>query len=169
MGLLTMIAAQDKLDKLIIREKNLQSDLILNTLVALEVEMSEMANDKRWFKHWSQNKEAKEGLLAEIADVMHFYFSLAIQKSWIDKLSVVPKKIEISDEEASGLYIRSKLMLFKAFSEVTKLKDAPDHFESSWELFLTFAMHFCGFTFDELENAYFTKNEINIARQSEGY
>lgn len=169
MALLAMLAAQDRLDKLIINNLDLKEDLILNTVVALDVEMGEMANEKRWFKHWSLNKEAKEGLLLEIADVMHFYFSLAIQKNFISSLPVACTKKELKADDATKIYLQMKTMLFQSFKELNGRKDNSDYFSNSWELFLDFALNYCGFTFEELENAYFTKNEINFNRQKEGY
>lgn len=170
MNVLSMVAAQQKLDAFIIDNKKITEDLVLNTVVALEIELSEMANEKRWFKHWSEKRhEAKEGLLSEVADVMHFYFSLSLQKHWIDHLSKTAKIKKMSYEDANKAYLECKMYLFQAFKEVNQKEDSVIYFACSWEWFLSFVVNFCGFTYEELENAYWTKHDINIARQSEGY
>lgn len=58
MNLEKLIEMQRKLDERIIRGKGLEGkDLVPNTYVALQVELAEMANEARWFKHWSENQE----------------------------------------------------------------------------------------------------------------
>lgn len=170
MSIYTMLSAQANLDRLIIKEKKIEESLVLNTVVALDVELSEMANEKRWFKHWSNKRnEAKDGLLDEIADVMHFYFSLAIQKRWESTLRGMPVKTDVNYQEANKLYLDIKGLLFQSFKEVNQKEDNSIFFGCSWEKFLSFALYFCGYTFEELEAAYYAKHEINLARQSNGY
>jgi dimeric dUTPase (all-alpha-NTP-PPase superfamily) len=84
MNLKEFLHEQKVLDDMIISTKNLQSldpnVRLTNTLLALSVEVSELANEMRTFKHWSNRPmSSKEKLLDEYADVMHFMFSLANQ------------------------------------------------------------------------------------------
>ena len=53
---------QEELDTEIIAGKNIDwtpTERYYNTLVALDVELSEFANEGRWFKRWSQNQTPK--------------------------------------------------------------------------------------------------------------
>ncbi|KYH35857.1 dUTPase [Clostridium tepidiprofundi DSM 19306] len=53
-------------------------EFLANRLLALQVEVSELANATRCFKYWSsKGMEPKERLLDEYADCMHFMFSIA--------------------------------------------------------------------------------------------
>jgi dimeric dUTPase (all-alpha-NTP-PPase superfamily) len=58
---------QKELDAKIIKEKGLEGkDLLPNTVLALQVEIAELANEWRGFKHWSDQQEPKHGYAAEI-------------------------------------------------------------------------------------------------------
>lgn len=60
MNLEKLLQMQKVLDERIIKEKVLEGkDLTLNTVNALIVELSEFANEGRWFKHWSNNQRPR--------------------------------------------------------------------------------------------------------------
>ncbi|SDM15308.1 dUTP diphosphatase [Sediminibacillus halophilus] len=83
---------QQKLDNYIIEKKGLRGqDLTLNTIFALQVEVAELANEARFFKHWSHNRlprknkrylDEEKGFryvnptLEEYIDGLHFNLSL---------------------------------------------------------------------------------------------
>lgn len=53
---------QEELDNKIIADKGIiwtEDERFLNTLVALDVELAEFANEARWFKRWSKNQKPK--------------------------------------------------------------------------------------------------------------
>jgi dimeric dUTPase (all-alpha-NTP-PPase superfamily) len=55
-----MLSMQKELDERIIKEKGLEGkDLFPNTVLALQVELAEFANEGRWFKHWSNDQVAR--------------------------------------------------------------------------------------------------------------
>jgi dimeric dUTPase (all-alpha-NTP-PPase superfamily) len=55
-----MLQMQKELDARIIKDKGLEGqDLFPNTVLALQVELAEFANEGRWFKHWSKNQEPR--------------------------------------------------------------------------------------------------------------
>jgi dimeric dUTPase (all-alpha-NTP-PPase superfamily) len=60
MNLEKMLEAQKVLDDRIIKEKGLErQDLFPNTVLALQVELAEFAQEGRWFKHWSDDQEPR--------------------------------------------------------------------------------------------------------------
>jgi dimeric dUTPase (all-alpha-NTP-PPase superfamily) len=63
------------------------SHLLTQTILALQVELSEFANETRCFKHWS-TKGLKdmdnEKALEEFIDALHFYLSIANQLEWTE-------------------------------------------------------------------------------------
>lgn len=83
---------QSKLDDFIQKrrkEKMDSNELLVDTLLALQVEVSELANATRAFKHWSnKGPMPKEVLLDEYADVMHFFLSIGNQ------LGFTPEEVE---------------------------------------------------------------------------
>ncbi|OAJ75287.1 hypothetical protein AYJ08_05205 [Brevibacillus sp. SKDU10] len=109
----TLFEKQKQLDDYIIKKKGLDTlpkqELLNNTVLALQVEICELANEWRGFKHWSENREPRyerkchackgEGkfvqvdicgycdgtgvearpLLEEYVDCLHFFLSIARQ------------------------------------------------------------------------------------------
>jgi dimeric dUTPase (all-alpha-NTP-PPase superfamily) len=60
MNLAKLLEMQRRLDERIIKEKGLEGqDLFPNTVLALQVELSEFANEGRWFKHWSNDQDPR--------------------------------------------------------------------------------------------------------------
>lgn len=60
MNIAKLYEMQKTLDARIIEEKSLQGqDLLPNTILALQVELGEMANEWRGFKHWSTDQEPR--------------------------------------------------------------------------------------------------------------
>lgn len=60
MRLEKLLKMQRELDGRIVREKGLEGqDLVANTFVALITELGEFANEGRWFKHWSNDREPR--------------------------------------------------------------------------------------------------------------
>jgi len=60
MNIAKLYEMQKTLDARIIEEKRLQGqDLLPNTILALKVELGEMANEWRGFKHWSNDQQPR--------------------------------------------------------------------------------------------------------------
>lgn len=78
-----LFESQKELDKFIIESKNIQiteKELMTDTLMALSVEVSELANEIRSFKHWSNKGASERGIiLGEYVDVLHFFLSIGNQ------------------------------------------------------------------------------------------
>lgn len=55
-----------------------QSDFLTEKLLALMVEVGELANETRSFKYWSTKEPSSKAVsLAEYADILHFVLSIA--------------------------------------------------------------------------------------------
>jgi len=132
MSLEKLFEMQKVLDERIIKEKGLGGqDLTLNTVTALIVELGEFANEGRWFKHWSNDQEARtksicedcggdgvtglyddvdcfcenttNPLLEEYVDCLHFFLSLANKKGWQDLMYIHEDAIwEVEEEGFDG-------------------------------------------------------------------
>jgi dimeric dUTPase (all-alpha-NTP-PPase superfamily) len=67
MNLEKMLLMQKDLDQRIIQIKGLEGkDLFPDTVLALQVELAEFANEGRWFKHWSDDQEPRITALCSI-------------------------------------------------------------------------------------------------------
>ncbi|MCD3211014.1 hypothetical protein G8T71_06550 [Clostridium botulinum C/D] len=80
MELKQFLEMQNELDKAIVKKhfgEMDQKEFLSERILALHVEVSELANATRCFKYWSTKKpESKERILDEYADVMHFWLSI---------------------------------------------------------------------------------------------
>lgn len=152
---------QKKLDTYIeenhqLQEKNLFDDKIL----ALLVEMGELANETRCFKFWSTQTEVdEEAILEEYVDGIHFLLSLGLEKNFLfESLDVGSQSFTLT-EQFNEVYRLASLFKEKTTMENYKL------------LFMNYVQlgDLLGFTPADIEKAYLEKNEVNFNRQDEGY
>lgn len=199
MELAKLIEMQKALDGRIRKEKGLEGkDLVPNTFVALQVELAEFANEGRWFKHWSEDREPRTSvsidcpcteyreanpLLEEFVDGLHFFLSLAIQKGWEDALYIYEEQLDPDDftGDLTGYYLEMTYFLSNAYIKIysseeieksKKLYGFPSNqfdFRMAWLCFLNLGINGFGFTLEQIEQAYFDKNAINHKRQEQGY
>ena len=84
MDLRKLLVMQKELDDVILDKYNDEDiysfkhkDLLTERILALSVEVGELANATRCFKYWSEKEsEPKERVLDEFADVLHFVLSI---------------------------------------------------------------------------------------------
>ena len=75
-------------------EKMTKEELLDNTILALLVEVGELANTTRCFKHWStKGMMEKEVMLDELADVLIYCFQLAYSLN-LDIKTIIENKLE---------------------------------------------------------------------------
>ena len=84
MNLQILFSMQRQLDERIETERGLRGErLIERKLLALLVEVGELANETRCFKFWSSKpKAADETILEEYVDGLHFILSLGLDLSF---------------------------------------------------------------------------------------
>lgn len=180
---------QKKLDARIIKEKGLEGvDLLPNTVLALQVEIAELANEWRGFKHWSNDRqprtkvgyglvrpgEWRNPLLEEYVDCLHFFLSIARQ------LDLPADDLYVWEDEAEnkttilfsellhnvGL-IHADNMLISLIEDVPKYR--REHLRAALFIFYALGEQRLGFTFDQIAAAYVAKNKTNHDRQTNGY
>jgi len=160
---------QKVLDDRIIKEHQLEGkDLEENKILALLVEISELANETRCFKHWSTKGPSEESIiLEEYVDFLHFFLSIANQHQYdVDRLY----EIYIDDFKPAT----KQESLVTAFKDIMRkiliLETKQDrfHFIDAFSTYLKIGK-MLGFSWDQIEQAYVHKNEINHNRQDNGY
>ncbi|PID03628.1 hypothetical protein CSV67_03015 [Sporosarcina sp. P2] len=183
MNLTRLFETQDILDKRIVKEKGLEGqNLLPEKILALQVELGELANEWRGFKFWSENREPrtkayshheekqhgqngfssiakydKNPLLEEYVDCLHFILSIGIELSHED-IYVFPMK---SNDKIT--YTISRLM-FQAHALEDHIKEPPEDtvgtFGSMFSVFVGLG-ELLGFEMEQIEQAYYSKNKIN--------
>ncbi|WHY84947.1 dUTP diphosphatase [Neobacillus novalis] len=149
-----------------IEEKHglLNEDLFNRKVLALLVEIGELANETRCFKFWSvKPSSAKAVILEEFVDGVHFILSLGIECGFdAEQMELKVPGIPF-DVNATDQFIR----IYELISSFQKAKNLPSYIEL-FAAYLVLAEQL-GFTQEEMEQAYFRKNEVNYQRQQNNY
>ena len=128
--------------------------------LALFVEIGEFANTTRCFKYWSnKGAESKDVVLDEYADGLHFFLSLGI----IIGSPKMDYEITKPDNDLSDQFL-------KLYKEIAIFKDEPteDNFEQAFSTFFNI-LPLIGYTYKDLEEAYYKKLGTNYVRQETNY
>jgi dimeric dUTPase (all-alpha-NTP-PPase superfamily) len=175
---------QRELDARIEKEHGLEGkDLLPEKILALQVELGELANEWRGFKFWSKDQEPRtkayshqeniqrnygyssvpkydrNPLLEEYVDGLHFILSIGLELN-VEALDIEDYvqyepyyRLNLTEQFSAVFYFASRAssMYLKLFNAYVGLGE--------W----------LGFTWEEIEQAYQSKNQVNHVRQSEGY
>ncbi len=161
MNLQPLFHMQRELDGFIQSSKNIEEPVFRKKVLALQVELAELANETRCFKFWSaKGPSDKETLLEEYVDCIHFILSLGIEKD-LDSLAEWPEPS--AEQELTELFLAAH----KGVTEFSENASAHNY-RTLWQLFGSVAGGL-GFSYKEVLDAYIAKNEINYKRQQEGY
>ncbi|WP_368653746.1 dUTP diphosphatase [Ornithinibacillus sp. 4-3] len=165
MNLQKLFETQAELDAHIIEEKGLQGhDLLDKKILALQVELGELANElPEEFKFWANKKNNYEKALKEYVDGLHFILSIGNDVT-INKYEYV-ELIDLTND------------ITAQFNEIFKLIGnwEKEYLLMNNELYFDVVNEFLhlgkmlGFTWEEIEQAYYAKNDINHKRQEQGY
>ncbi|NRD76066.1 dUTP diphosphatase [Bacillus sp. BRMEA1] len=163
MNLKKLFEMQRALDRHI-EEKHqlLEEDLFNRKVLALMVELGELANETRCFKFWSiKPASTKNVILEEFVDGVHFILSLGIECGYTKIDLQVPDTAAGLDATEQFLRVYEKTGIFQTSK---RLEDYVKMFESYLQLAAVL-----GITYEEMEQAYFAKNEVNYQRQQNNY
>lgn len=132
-------------------------------LLALTVELAELANSTRVFKYWSlKAPESSDRVLDEAADCLHFFLSLfldvGVSRTIFD---VDPRQVDGEDLSSLFLDTYQALGAFRASGAATDLTAA-------FSLYLQIVARL-GFDDRELKRGYLGKLKVNYQRQQRHY
>lgn len=187
MNLTPLFEVQRKLDDKIIEEKGLEGqDLLPEKVLALLVELGELANEWRGFKFWSKNRKANtqefrllqvfeddhgpsfetiNPLLEEYVDCLHFILSIGIEceikqfEPW--------SHTDTTDTTHQFIAVYRTVETIALMVQIN-FEDKQDAYEALFAHFMTLG-EMLGFTWDQVESAYMEKNRVNHQRQDNGY
>jgi dimeric dUTPase (all-alpha-NTP-PPase superfamily) len=182
-----LFVLQAKLDAHIEKEHPKQpgEDRLAKKILALQVELGELANEWRGFKYWSNDQEPRtktyksklspggefyrgiyeaNPLLEEYVDCLHFI--LSIGNDIIGELTDSEiEDILLNAKEDSGDVVETFIVLNSCSCEL-KFREKYDYI-SLLTIFLSLGLTL-GFTWDQVEQGYLAKNKINHQRQDSG-
>lgn len=158
--------AQDKLDRKVVEVHGLEGQNLTGDVTqALYTELGELSNEIGFFKYWKKNKkDDKARQYDEWADCMHFLDSLGNKYGHVD--SILSKDLK---EDEILLNNKDKITYHFAFEYIYK-SDLNDEFDYGNALGALIMIGLkLGMTFEDMENAYFEKNQVNYDRLASGY
>ncbi|MGD6816806.1 dUTP diphosphatase [Metabacillus sp. 113a] len=164
MNISALFDMQRALDNKIKRQHGLENEsLTQRKILALLVELGELANETRCFKFWSTKAPSERTvILEEYVDGIHFILSLGIGQGF-ENDTVINLKSGSGDVSLTHQF----LMVFESISLFEKNPELPSYLTVLGEYL--YLGELLGFTADEIEKAYLLKNEINHDRQKKGY
>lgn len=161
MNLEKLFTMQEELDSYIETNNDVDGELFEKKILALLVELAELANETRVFKFWSSKAPSeREVVLEEYVDSIHFLLSVGIEqdlnmlKEWPDPL---PEK------DLTTLFLKTNSSILE-FMEAHSMST----YQAVWSCYGSIA-EVLGFTYEDVMQAYIAKNQKNYDRQKEGY
>lgn len=161
MDLIELFDMQKQLDKRIHIEHGLEGkNLLPSKILALQVELGELANETRCFKFWSNKMPSpKDVILEEYVDCLHFILSIGLDRGLRDvKLKQIYNSNDLTDQ------FRDIFTYINTF----QYEPTMEHYEKLFNQFLLLGRKL-EFTEEEIFRSYLEKNRINHERQDQGY
>jgi dimeric dUTPase (all-alpha-NTP-PPase superfamily) len=154
---------QKELDKHIESQHGLENeDLFDRKVLALLVEIGELANETRCFKFWSLKPSSEtQVILEEFVDGVHFILSLGIECG-LDSLTSITSGTSAEKNTSSQF-----LAVYESAHRFRNSRTEND-FILLFESYMKLA-ELLGLSAEQIEQAYIAKNEVNYDRQRKGY
>ncbi len=163
MDLQKLYSLQQQLDMHIETKHGLhEENLVEKKILALLVEIGELANETRCFKFWSLKPSApQDKVLEEYVDGLHFILSLGLELNFVYNVDKIKKETE------NYSLVEQFLCVFQAVNEFQQTKTLKAY----KRLFTNYLQlgESLGFTYEQIEQAYISKNEVNHERQNQNY
>lgn len=158
-----LFTMQHELDQYIATEHGLQGeDLIEKKILALLVEVGELANETRCFKFWSKQAASERAkILEEYVDGVHFILSIGLELGYSDQ------DLSLDFTEKHEDVVQGFLTVYNQINALQQTKSVAQ-FEKLLGSFFALGQSL-GFTLNDVHQAYIQKNEINYQRQQAGY
>lgn len=158
MNLKNLFKMQKVLDDRIIQKHSLeerQDELFFMRIDAFRVELHELENEVKHFKFWSNKKPVFEKTLEEYVDGLHFLLSFGIS-------------IDIQPEVIPGVKLDGIPEQFRECVKLAVCLYEDDYYVDLFQHYIGLG-EMLGFSWDQIEQAYFDKNKVNHERQDNGY
>ncbi len=153
---------QQELDAKIQAQHQLENEnLVDRKILALLVEIGELANETKCFKFWSlKPPAATDIILEEYVDGIHFILSLGLEME-------IDTNMSFLEQESSRTLTEQFLIVYETVSSC-KNEQSISNYKKMFEEYLLLGK-LLGFSSEQVEKAYVSKNKVNHQRQQQGY
>ena len=160
MNLNSLFEKQKKLDEYIYEKNNVTAKKVFEKkIVALLVELGELANELQFFKYWKEHINIdSQRAIEEYIDVIHFAIGLAVDLG-IDE----HEYIETPPQDLNKLFIG-----ITNLATIISISKNKEHVKSLINYVIALGYQL-GLTEETVLAAYDKKNAVNYERQEEGY
>ncbi|MFB6467910.1 dUTP diphosphatase [Cytobacillus sp. Hz8] len=140
----------------------MEENLFDRKVLALLVEVGELANETRCFKFWSVKSASPDSvIIEEFVDGIHFILSLGIECGFDQEMVLEPNVNQAGSLSEEFIKVYELITKFR-------LEKSYDVFQQLFNQYILIA-RLLGFTSDQIIQAYLKKNEVNYERQKNGY
>lgn len=157
-----LYSMQKELDYRIKEQHDLHNQNVLHDkMLALLVELGELANETRCFKFWSHKGPNEQNIiLEEYVDGLHFILSIGIEKGFYYEPSM--------EHYTPNLSVTN--VFLQVYEKAIQLQNnmTENNYKTLVEQYLQLG-YSLGFNENMIEDAYVEKNEVNHERQNQGY
>ncbi|WP_112181574.1 MULTISPECIES: dUTP diphosphatase [Paraliobacillus] len=156
-----LFTMQEQLDTYIQTNHQINAnDLFDKKVLALLVEVGELANETRCFKFWSTKAPSERSvILEEYVDGIHFILSIGID------LGYTKETFEVEPIKGDATVLFNLV-----YEKINQLKKDPTmlHYKALFATFLRLG-EVLDFQEQDIQQAYFEKNKVNFTRQDANY
>lgn len=165
MDLIKLYESQMKLEQIVrenigmTEEEFTSVEMIDKRIFAFKVELGELANEHGWFKYWKQSHLMdRDKTLEELVDCVHFLLAIGIYRKYARFV------VELNNVDVyTALTIKD---LYTGIME-RPIKSAGQ-WKGSLEQLVAIGIKL-GYSIEQIELAYYSKNRKNIERQQNNY
>jgi dimeric dUTPase (all-alpha-NTP-PPase superfamily) len=127
-------------------------------IFAFKVELAEFSNETAWFKYWKQSHVMdRDKVLEELADCIHFLLAIGIYRKYRQFVPELEwERHMIHDEGSMYHYIMENDI------------GSSGQWKTAFEMLIAIGRKL-NYTLEEIELAYYLKNQENIERQMRNY
>ena len=160
MNLNSLFEKQKELDKYIYKKNNVTAkEVFERKIVALLVELGELANELKFFKYWKENINIdRQRAIEEYIDVIHFAIGLAVDLGINEH-----EYIETQPQDLNKLFIG-----ITNLATVLSTSREKEHAKTLINIVIALGYQL-GLTEETVLAAYDEKNAINYERQNSNY
>jgi dimeric dUTPase (all-alpha-NTP-PPase superfamily) len=128
--------------------------------LGLLTEIAECANEHREFKFWSTDQKPRPSLKEEYVDGIHWLLEYGLDHNFrvTENYTIINENDDVTEQFLHIFYLASELWF----------RSEEVRYHNLFAAYLGLGNLF-GYSTDEIEAAYYEKNEKNMKRQEEGY